>query len=224
MKSRCANLVVNFQGSRAKPKRTKRSKPAVAKATAVYITNLPLDTTVDELEFTFSKYGGIIAEDLKTGGPRIKLYKDEQGNVKGDAFIQFHRQESVDQAIGLLDETDFRLGKPQEVKMRVQQADYSYKKENQPSVPGQKPAPFHGSKKLLMSKQKLNRSVRSFYTLDTLLIASSKLADWSDDEPATKKPSNSRYDKTVFLKHMFTLQELQVIVTQSRTKPSIDAR
>jgi hypothetical protein len=69
---RCEELVPKFE----KPKRTKCSKPAEPKkgTTAAYITNLPLDTTVDELEFTISKYGGVIVEDFKIGEQLIEVF------------------------------------------------------------------------------------------------------------------------------------------------------
>ena len=41
----------------------------------------------------------------------------------------------------------------------------------------------------------------------------SKLADWDDDDPQTIQDTSSRWDKVVILKHMFTLQELEVSKT-----------
>ena len=38
----------------------------------------------------------------------------------------------------------------------------------------------------------------------------SKLADWDDDDPSTLAETSSRWDRVVILKHMFTLQELEV--------------
>lgn len=38
----------------------------------------------------------------------------------------------------------------------------------------------------------------------------SKLADWDDDDPQAIQDTSSRWDKVVILKHMFTLQELEV--------------
>ena len=38
----------------------------------------------------------------------------------------------------------------------------------------------------------------------------SKLADWDDDDPSAIKDVSSRWDKVVILKHMFTLEELEV--------------
>lgn len=38
----------------------------------------------------------------------------------------------------------------------------------------------------------------------------SKLADWDDDDPSALQETSSRWDKVVILKHMFTLEELEV--------------
>jgi HIV Tat-specific factor 1 len=38
----------------------------------------------------------------------------------------------------------------------------------------------------------------------------SKLADWDDDDPSILPETSSKWDKVVMLKHMFTLQELEV--------------
>ncbi|KAF3427299.1 hypothetical protein E2986_05133 [Frieseomelitta varia] len=52
--------------------------------TAVYVSGLPLDITLDELTEFFNKCG-LIARDEK-GKDRIKLYKDSNGQPKGDAL------------------------------------------------------------------------------------------------------------------------------------------
>lgn len=38
----------------------------------------------------------------------------------------------------------------------------------------------------------------------------SKLADWDDDDPSALPDTTSRMERVVILKHMFTLQELEV--------------
>ena len=43
-----------------------------------------------------------------------------------------------------------------------------------------------------------------------LTLFYSKLADWDDDDPQAQIATSSRWDKVVVLKHMFTLQELDV--------------
>jgi len=71
----------------------------------------------------------MIAEEIDSGKPRIKLYTNEKGEFKGDALIVFFKAPSVDMAITLMDDTQFRMGGGQgSGVMRVQAADSSYKK------------------------------------------------------------------------------------------------
>ena len=87
----------------------------------------------------------MIAESADSDKPRIKMYADEQGNFKGDALIGesfstmcicptlisavvYFRPESVQLAINMLDDSDFRLGlKLPTGPMRVKEADASFK-------------------------------------------------------------------------------------------------
>lgn len=48
-----------------------------------------------------------------------------------------------------------------------------------------------------------------------LTLASSKLADWDDDEPSALPETSSRWSKVVVLKHMFTLAEIDVRIISS---------
>lgn len=83
--------------------------------------------------------------------------------------------------------------------MRVQAADSSYKKvQHNDAVTGgaEKERPKTSMKdkaKIMKKTQKLD----------------ARLADWSDDEDPAAVKLVSKFDKTVILKHMFTLQELE---------------
>ena len=149
---------------------------------------------------------GVIAEEIDRGKPRIKLYTGDDGDFKGDALILYFRAESVDLAIQLLDDTEFRLGDGQ--KMKVAAADFSYK--------AQKDAPAKSNmkdkKKIMKKTQKLNKyGSFSFQSLEAAaLTRSSKLADWDDDDPQAIQETSSRWDKVAILKHLFTLKELEV--------------
>lgn len=171
-------------------KTTKQKKPRVN--TAVYVTSLPLDATVEEINEIFSRCG-VIAEGLEGKQPRIKMYEDEEGNFKGEALIVYFRPESVDLAIQLLDETELRLGDSETGKMKVQPADFSFKA-LQEDAPANKMNQAD-KKKFLKKKETMN----------------SRLADWDDDDPSVAQKSPSRWDKVVILKHMFTLQEIEVM-------------
>ncbi|KAI4501509.1 hypothetical protein M0802_003386 [Mischocyttarus mexicanus] len=85
------------------PKLTKEQKKAEAKKksqepptwfeideahnTAIYVSGLPLDITMDELTDLFNKCG-LIARDEKNKD-KIKLYKDSNGELKGDALCTY---------------------------------------------------------------------------------------------------------------------------------------
>jgi RNA recognition motif-containing protein len=75
----------------------------------VYISNLPLDTTKDELE-KFATKCGVIRLDRVTGNKKIKLYTDETGKFKGDASVSYVKLESVEMALELLNEAEIRPG------------------------------------------------------------------------------------------------------------------
>lgn len=87
----------------------KRSSKAPPKNTAIYISGLPLDTTVEEVAAFCSKCG-IIMDEIATGKPRVKLYHCESNpdELKGDALVVYLREESVNLACTLLDESEFR--------------------------------------------------------------------------------------------------------------------
>ena len=128
-------------------------EPRERKNTAVYITSLPQDTDLEEVQTVFSRCG-VIAEEIDTGKPRIKLYTDDQGNLKGDALIVYFRAESVDLAIQMLDDTDFRLGKSEPSgKMKVVAADFSYKTQKDPPPKSN----AKDKRKIIKKTQKLNK-------------------------------------------------------------------
>jgi HIV Tat-specific factor 1 len=133
----------------------------------------------------------MIAEEIDSGESRIKMYEDEKGAFKGDALIVYFRPESVELAIQMLDDTEFRLGSPgPNGNMRVQIADSSYKR--------QKEAPVQKNNK---DKQKIMKKTQKM---------NSRLADWDDDDPQQLPETSSKFDKVVILKHMFTPKELEV--------------
>ncbi|KAJ5937773.1 hypothetical protein N7454_004115 [Penicillium verhagenii] len=173
---------VGLQETTQKPKKQRVN-------TALFISSIPLDVQLEEIREVFSKCG-VIAEEIDSGRPRIKMYMDDDGNFKGEALVVYFRPESVNLAIQMLDETEFRLGQPgPQGPMKIQAADFSYK--------AQQDAPpktnMRDKKKIIARTARLN----------------SKLADWDDDDPSAIPETKSKQDKIVILKHMFTLEELQ---------------
>ncbi|CAH1767569.1 10864_t:CDS:10, partial [Entrophospora sp. SA101] len=84
--------------------------------TSIYISNLPVDVTENELAEACSKYG-VLMVDLATG------------HLKGDALVTYLKEESVTLACQLLDETILRPEEP--YKIRVQKAEF---KEKDPKI------------------------------------------------------------------------------------------
>ncbi|KAK2682995.1 RNA recognition motif domain [Fusarium oxysporum f. sp. vasinfectum] len=172
----------------SKPSRQNKKQKAPQQPkqnTAIYVTGLPADATVEEVHDLFSRKGGVIAEEIDSGAPRIKLYTDSEGKFKGDALIVFFKPQSVEMAIMLLDDTDFRItpSGTREGRIRVQAADSSYKKNKD-----------RDRQKIIKKTQKLD----------------AKLADWDDDVPYPGQPeAATKWDKLVILRHMFTLEELE---------------
>jgi hypothetical protein len=54
---------------------------------------------------------GIVSEN-DDGTKKIKLYRDEEGNVKGDGRCTYLRVESVNLAMQLLDDSEIKPGFP----------------------------------------------------------------------------------------------------------------
>ncbi|MBN3297459.1 17S U2 SnRNP complex component HTATSF1 [Amia ocellicauda] len=77
------------------------------KNTNVYVSGLPLDVTPDEFVEVMSKCG-IIMRDPVTEEYKVKLYKDHQGNLKGDGLCCYLKKESVALAERLLDDSEIR--------------------------------------------------------------------------------------------------------------------
>jgi len=140
-------------------KKKKQKQQTERKNTAVYVTALPKDSTVEEINTLFSKCG-VIAEEIDSGKPRIKMYTDEAGKFKGDALVVYFRAESVSLAIQMLDDSDFRFGIASDSgNMRVKEADFSYKKvQDKPVTKGGK-----DQKKIIKKTQRLNKYVFRMY-------------------------------------------------------------
>ncbi|KAI1383175.1 uncharacterized protein F4822DRAFT_67793 [Hypoxylon trugodes] len=208
--------------SQGRPQKRQKQPPQPRQNTAIYVTGLPLDATVDEVHEVFSRKCGVIAEEIDSGRPRIKLYTDEKGNFKGDALVVFFKPQSVEMAIMLLDDTDFRFSASglSTGRMRVQAADSSYKKthyENEEGENGNKQGGDNGAEESERSnqitgagkprdrtrEQDKQKIIKRTQKLDA------KLADWDDDDLyGGQLDMGAKRDRLVVLRHMFTLREL----------------
>lgn len=159
---------------------------------AIYITNLPPDATIKEIDDEFSKYGMI--EQAVDGSKRIKMYTDDKGRFTGEALVVYFKKDSVAMAIRMMDDSWFRPGKGEHI--RVQEAERTYKKV-QDGEEVKKGLTRQERKNAALNRAEMNR----------------KLAEWSDEEDEAAKetfaaPTN-KWAKIVIIKHAFTLQEIE---------------
>jgi len=109
------------------------------------VEGLPLDVTMDEM-IEFFKKAGAIAKDPYDFTPKIRIYKDELGQPKGDALVTYLKPLAVASAFDILDEADFRPPKKVIVKLKV--PEFDNKKEVKLK---------HTGKKKLTKKKKFNQ-------------------------------------------------------------------
>ncbi|GFO08603.1 hiv tat-specific factor 1 [Plakobranchus ocellatus] len=86
----------------SKPKEAKKDEgwfDTPESTTQLYVSNLPLDVTEEEFKELMSKCG-LIMFDPQTHQPKIKLYKDKEGNMKGDALCTYIK--SLSHAVQML--------------------------------------------------------------------------------------------------------------------------
>lgn len=115
--------------------------------TKVYVSNLPLDITLEEFSEIMSKCG-MIMKDPQTQKQKLKLYAEPDGQLKGDGLCDYIKVESVDLALNLLDESVIRGNK-----IKVQRAKFQMRGEYNPSL---KPKRKKKDKeKLIKMKEKL---------------------------------------------------------------------
>ncbi|XP_059993859.1 HIV Tat-specific factor 1 isoform X1 [Lagenorhynchus albirostris] len=140
--------------------------------TNVYVSGLPPDITVDEFIQLMSKFG-IIMRDPQTEEFKVKLYKDNQGNLKGDGLCCYLKRESVDLALKLLDDDEIRG-----YKLHVEVAKFQLKGEYDASKKKKKCKDY--KKKLSMQQKQL---------------------DWRPEKRAG--PSRLRHERVVIIRNMF---------------------
>ncbi|XP_048192237.1 HIV Tat-specific factor 1 [Perognathus longimembris pacificus] len=140
--------------------------------TNVYVSGLPPDITVDEFIQIMSKFG-IIMRDPQTEEFKVKLYKDNQGNLKGDGLCCYLKRESVELAMKLLDEDEIRG-----YKLHVEMAKFQLKGEYDASKKRKKCRDY--KKKLSLQQKQL---------------------DWRPERRAG--PSRMRHERVVIIRNMF---------------------
>ncbi|VDP52391.1 unnamed protein product [Heligmosomoides polygyrus] len=149
------------------------------KVHAVYVSNLPTDITMDE--FKFMSKCGVVQPDARTNQPKLKLYTDEEGHLKGDGRCCYIKKESVDLALSILDGYVLK-GK----EVHVEKARFELKGE------------FDPSKK----RKKLSNAQKKRY-----MENQNRIFEWRPEKPRNYRPLS---DCTVVIKNLFTLEMMEV--------------
>ena len=191
---------------RAKRAKVRREEAASARgfervnarkaSSAVYVEGLPRDATEEELFETFKKCG-VVKLDARTERPKVKVYRDERGEVKGDGLVVFLKPPSVELAVTLLDQTELRLGDAS-TKMTVSAAKFEAKRGGgEGGDEGEDGGDAKGGAKKAMTKTERKRAAAILKRQEAQALG------WSgfDDAEDAKK-------LIVVLRHMFTLEEM----------------
>jgi HIV Tat-specific factor 1 len=113
--------------------KTKPPKPPMerkSKNTAVYVSQLPLDATHEEIIERFRKFG--VLEEDDDGEPKVKMYAKDDGTFSGEALVVYFKEESVTLAETMLDDAELRIGDVG-TRMKVQKAEFGHKQGEAPA-------------------------------------------------------------------------------------------
>lgn len=163
----------NAKGVKRKPSTPSWFEVDENQNTKVYVSNLPEEYSEEEFLDLMQKCG-LVMRDPSNGKMKVKLYKDAEGRLKGDALCTYIRIESVDLALKLLDGYDFK-GK----KIKVERAKFQLKGEYDPKL---KP-----KTKKRKEKQKLKRMQE-------------KLFDWRPEKMIGER---AKHERVVIVKNLF---------------------
>jgi len=114
----------NNDNKQKKRKRKNKKGPN----TWVYVTGLPADVTTEEIQSHFGKVG-LIALNPLDQQPKIKIYRTDDGECKGDCSIGYNAIESVKMALDILHDGYIRPTH----KIQVTQAEFEIKDKIQSS-------------------------------------------------------------------------------------------
>ncbi|XP_017048530.1 HIV Tat-specific factor 1 [Drosophila ficusphila] len=153
--------------------------------TKVYVSNLPLDITMDEFADLMGKCG-MVMRDPQTQKFKLKLYAEKDGQIKGDGLCDYIKVESVNLALKILDEYVLRGHK-----IRVQRAQFQMRGEYNPAL---KP------KRKKKDKEKLQKMKE-------------KLFDWRPDKMRGERSKNEKtvIIKNLFTPELFE-KEVELIL------------
>ncbi|KAK0428384.1 hypothetical protein QR680_010767 [Steinernema hermaphroditum] len=155
-----------------------------SKSTTVYVSNLPTEEfTVEEFMELMAKCG-VIMRDPRNNKPKVKLYRDAEGNLKGDGTCCYVKHESVALALQLLDGSRVR-----DEEIKVERAHFELKGE------------FDPSKK----RRRLTKAQKKRFEDNQ-----NRHFKWEPEKSRAYRPIS---DCTVIIKNLFTLDEMEADVT-----------
>ncbi|KAH8828455.1 hypothetical protein DL96DRAFT_1669516 [Flagelloscypha sp. PMI_526] len=170
-----------------------------SKNTAVYVTGLPVDATMDEIVDRFSKFG--VLEEDDDGDSKVKMYAKDDGSFSGEALVVYFKEDSVTLAVSLLDEAELRIGDPTSV-MSVVKADFSHKGSS-----GSTHTTGEHKPRRTVDKKKISKRIGKMQR---------KIDEWNDEDgfgPSMQPEDNTntvnKNSRVVVLKHMFSLQDIE---------------
>uniref|UniRef100_A0A915B0R2 17S U2 SnRNP complex component HTATSF1 n=1 Tax=Parascaris univalens TaxID=6257 RepID=A0A915B0R2_PARUN len=178
------NVVAEGESTPKKPKPHEKTKEEgwveldETKNAAVYVSNLPKTITEDAFIELMSKCG-VIQRDARTNKLKVKIYRGEEGEPKGDARCGYVKKESVDLALQILDgwNLDGNL-------IHVEKAKFQMKGE------------FDPSKK----RRKLTAAQKKRF-----IENQQRLFEWRPEKPRNYRPFS---DCTAVMKNMFTMEQM----------------
>uniref|UniRef100_A0A0N4Z2K8 17S U2 SnRNP complex component HTATSF1 n=1 Tax=Parastrongyloides trichosuri TaxID=131310 RepID=A0A0N4Z2K8_PARTI len=177
---------VDEKGNDEKSKKNKNGKRPSGwidfeedKNTTVYVQGLPLDMTEEKFVELFSKCG-VIQNDPRTNKPKIKLYRNEDGSLKGDGTCRYIKRESIFLALQILD----GMKVDDDCELKVEEAKFQMKGEFDPK-----------KKKRGLTAQEKKK----------FLERQNKIFEFKPDLPVNYRPKS---DCVVILKNAFDINEL----------------
>jgi len=150
-----------------------------SKNCSIYVSQLPSTTTDEQFEEFVSKCG-VLMRDPRTNKPKIKLYRDSDGGIKGDGTCCYIKIESVDLALKILHEANFNGSI-----VSVERAKFEMKGQFDP----------HKKRKRLTAAQKKR-----------MIEQQQRIFDWKPEKPRSSRPNHER---TVVVKNIFELRQFE---------------
>ncbi|KAJ0061613.1 hypothetical protein NL108_005774, partial [Boleophthalmus pectinirostris] len=167
------------------------------KNTNVYVSGLPPDIGADEFAELMSKCG-IVMKDPITEEYKVKLYKDKEGNLKGDGLCCYLKKESVELAVRLIDESEVRG-----YKLHVEAARFELKGAYDASKKKKKNKDY--KKKLKMQQKYVHVSLlyKHLFKNKKLLKVFWGVCRQLDWRPEKQGEARKRHEKVVIIRNMF---------------------